>query len=79
MKKFSQINESLKDPIDVESDIIEFKEKMGKAYHDRFLKMYTTEEKRGPSICKRRVPVNLPSSNESYECLEINMSYYGFI
>ena len=40
MRKFSQINESLKEPIDVESDIIEFKEKLGKAYHNFFLKMY---------------------------------------
>ena len=40
MRKFSQINESLKEPIDVESDIVEFKEKLGKAYHNFFLKMY---------------------------------------
>jgi len=40
LRKFSQINESLKEPIDVESDIVEFKEKLGKAYHNFFLKMY---------------------------------------
>jgi len=40
LRKFSQINESLKEPIDVESDIVEFKEKLGKAYHKFFLKMY---------------------------------------
>ena len=45
MKKFSQINESLEDPIDVQTEINEFKEKMGAAYHDRYLKMYITAEK----------------------------------
>lgn len=40
MKHLKKFNESLKEPIDVESDIIEFKEKLGKAYHNFFLKMY---------------------------------------
>jgi hypothetical protein len=40
MRKFSQINESLEDPIDVQSEINEFKEKMGSAYHDRYIRGY---------------------------------------
>ena len=40
MKHLKKFNEALKEPIDVESDIIEFKEKLGKAYYNFFLKMY---------------------------------------
>lgn len=48
MKKFSKIkynkiNESSKDPIDIEADIAEFKEKLGKKYHDKFLRLYPYE------------------------------------
>jgi hypothetical protein len=53
MKHLKKFNESLKEPIDVESDIIEFKEKLGKAYHNFFLKMYVyspEEEELGKNI-----------------------------
>jgi hypothetical protein len=43
MRKFSQINESLEDSIDVQSEINEFIEKMGKAYHDRYIRGYGEE------------------------------------
>jgi len=43
--KFEKINESSKEPIDVEVDIAEFKEKLGKKYHDRFLRLYSPAEK----------------------------------
>ena len=77
MKKFSQINESLKDPIDVESDIIEFKEKMGKAYHDRFLKMYTTEEKAEEAYTKsmneiEHLAVSNPTMTDNWDIWNVH-------
>jgi hypothetical protein len=64
MRKFSQINESLEDPIDVQSEINEFIEKMGKAYHDRYLKMYITPEKGEESYTKSMNEIeNLATSN----------------
>ena len=64
MRKFSQINESLEDPIDVQSEINEFIEKMGKAYHDRYLKMYITPEKGEEAYTKSMNEIeNLATSN----------------
>ena len=64
MRKFSQINESLEDPIDVQSEINEFIDKMGKAYHDRYLKMYIDAEKGEEAYTKSMNEIeNLATTN----------------